>query len=128
MARPKGRPKKEINRKKLIEYLGNPENDFIDRQDLSVDVLGYKDGAKIYTFFSPAELNEIDREAFELRKKRSTRILSDVYSVLAEKAKSGDVQAIKEYLERIEGKVVTKTENKNENTGNITVNVGFGKE
>lgn len=93
------------NRRKLIEYLSNPENEFITRTRMSIEVLGYSHKETMYQYFSPFELDEIEHEAFELRKKRSVNQQSEVYKALYDQAKKGNVQAAKEFLDRVSGKV-----------------------
>jgi hypothetical protein len=97
--------KKEVNTRKLIDYLGDPNNEFLDRNKLAVTVLGYKNARSLYDKLSPAELDEIEHEAFEMRKARSVRERVTVYKALLKEAEDGNVPAIKEYLERMEGKV-----------------------
>ena len=118
---------KEQNRRKITTYLSDPDNEWLHRTGLGVTVCGYKDQRSLYSHFSPEELTEIENECLAERKRRSAGKRAVIYDAMFLKAKEGDVAAMKEFLDRIEGKVVTKTENKNENTGNITVNVGFGK-
>jgi len=118
---------KEENKRKIAAYLGDPDNEWLNRTKLAITVCGYQGQRSLYRHFSPEELSEIETEALEERKRRSSGKRAVIYDAMFLKAKEGDVAAMKEFLDRIEGKVVTKTENKNENTGNITVNVGFGK-
>ena len=107
--------------------LSDPDNEWLNRTKLAITVCGYPGQRSLYRYFSPEELTEIETEALEERKRRSSGKRAVIYDAMFLKAKEGDVAAMKEFLDRIEGKVVTKTENKNENTGNITVNVKFGK-
>jgi hypothetical protein len=65
--------KKEINRRKLLEYLSDPTNEFITRHRLALEVVGYTQPESIYRCFSPAELTEIENEAYEERKKRTVK-------------------------------------------------------
>ena len=44
---------KERNRLKLIEYLGNPENEYLTRVSLATKVLGYKNPKMLYFHFTP---------------------------------------------------------------------------
>jgi len=97
--------KVDENRRKLLEYLSDPENEFLNRSKLSVEVLGYSDTTTLYSYFSPAELDEIEAESFEIRKKRSSRQQSQVYTTLHNQALKGDVVAAKEWLNRVAGKV-----------------------
>ncbi len=102
-------------RTKLLEYLGNPENDFLNRAELSNDVLGYKNANQINVLFTASELAEIEDEALGLRKKRTAPQRSRVYAALLKEAEDGNLRAIKEYLDRTEGKV----------KDNINLDVGF---
>lgn len=101
---------KDKARIKLLDYLGDPENDFLPRIRLSTDILGYKTEQYIHQLFTSSELNEIEAEAFELRKKNSVRERSELYKSLYMHGKKGNVQAAKEFLERTEGKVTDKQE------------------
>ncbi len=101
---------KDINKDKLLTYISNPENDFPSRGEMSVVVLGYSDHATLYRHFTPSELDEIEVEAFENRKKRSSKQQSQVYKTLHAQALSGDVAASKEWLNRVAGKVIDKVE------------------
>ncbi len=98
--------KKAHNRRKLIDFIANPENEFPNRGEMSVDVLGYTDHTAIYQYFTPVELDEIEAEAFEVRKRRSVKRQSEVFAALHKSAKGGDVAAAKEWLNRVVGKVV----------------------
>ena len=92
----------------LIEYLGNPENDFLIRADMArlLDI----SGQVFYAHFSPVDLDAIEAEAFEIRKARTTRQRVVVYEALYNQAVKGNVKAIKEFLDRVEGKVIDKKE------------------
>lgn len=101
---------KDRNRAKLLKYLSDPENDFIPRQDYSTQILKYKKPNQIYQTLPPEELTEIEAEAMESRKAASARQRSILYSKLYEEGKAGNVTAIKEFLDRTEGKVKEKHE------------------
>jgi len=94
---------KQRHRINLLKYLGDWENIFPSRTDY-LHILGIK-RTTLYKHFSPAELQEIENEAIELRKKNSARPRAKVFQSLLAEAKSGNVQAIKEFLNRTEGKV-----------------------
>lgn len=98
---------KEIHKQKLLEYLGNPDNEFLRRKEMYEVVLKIR-RQTFHKHFTTREIRDIEYEALELRKQNSAKNLSEVYSALAEEAKAGDVKAIKEYLDRIEGKVIDK--------------------
>ena len=101
---------KNNNKSKILEYLSDPENEFLTRSEISVTVLGYKQVRTIYKQFSPIELSEIEAQAFEERKRRSVRRRSKIYEALYNEAVDGNVQAAKEYLDRTEGKVLDRKE------------------
>lgn len=101
---------KNNNKSKILEYLSDPENDFLTRSEISITVLGYKQIRSIYKQFSPVELSEIEAQAFEERKRKSVRRRCKVYDSLYNEAIGGNVQAAKEFLDRTEGKVKEKPE------------------
>lgn len=94
----------------MVQYISDPDNIFPTRSVLAVTVLGYKHTVTLYKLFSPDELTEIETEGLELRKKRTARQRADVYDALFKEAASGNIQAIKEFLDRTEGKVKDKVE------------------
>ncbi len=100
--------KKEINAEKLMDYLSDPDNVFLNRTDLSLKVLGYNSQQALYRHFTTVELAEIEKQAFEERKRRSSAKRAIIYDVLYKRARDGDVGAIKEFLDRNEGKVTSK--------------------
>jgi hypothetical protein len=95
---------KERHKEKILKFLGDPENDYPPRQDyaklLGITVQG------LYNHFDPAELQEIENEAYEIRKKNSTRQRAEVLKSMYSEAKTGNVSAANLFLERTEGKVV----------------------
>lgn len=103
---------KERHRTKLIEFIGNPENDFPDRTEMATSVLGFSQQSTLYRHFSSEELTEIERAGFEIRKGQTAKQRAQVYTALFNQAKKGNVQAAKEYLDRVEGKVADKVEAK----------------
>ena len=117
----KGRKDRETltkkNRRKVLDYLSDPENDFLTRCKLSTQVLGYAEESTIYRSLSPTILDEIEIEAFEIRKKRSSGQATRLFAVMYKNALDGDMVAAKEWLERTQGKVV----NKNQNDTSITM-------
>ncbi len=94
---------KEKGKVKLLEYLGNAENDFLSRGDLSTIVLGYKNSKQINRTFTAAELTEIEAEALEIRRKKYSSHISEVDLALLKKAKKGDAKAAKLVYQRFEG-------------------------
>ena len=69
--------KKDKNRLKLLEYLGNPENEFSLRIGYS-EILGYKQENQIYYSFTLAELSEIENEALSIRRTAYVRHLAAI--------------------------------------------------
>ena len=87
----------------LLEWLGDPENEWLRRKELSTHVLGFSKGQQIHNVFSAAELNEIENEALELRRSKYSGKIAEVDSKLFEKAISGDHDAIKLVYEKFDG-------------------------
>ena len=75
-------PTKTMHREKLIDFLSNPENEFLKRKNWSRAALGLKSEYAIYSFFSPEELTEIESLAFKNRRKRYVPNLSKIDSNL----------------------------------------------
>jgi len=99
---------KEKHKQNLLTYLGDPDNEFPKRVEYpGILKIHHR---TLYFHFSSDELAEIENEAIEIRKKRSTRQRAVIYKALYEGAKDGNVQAAKEWLERVEGKVKNQTE------------------
>ncbi|MDG5466805.1 hypothetical protein P9J64_00560 [Deltaproteobacteria bacterium IMCC39524] len=96
---PKGRKEKTD---KLLNYLSNPENPWLDRQTLATEVLGYSKPQSLWNLFQGSELDEIEKEALELRRQRCSTISAKVDQALLKKALEGDVKAIKLYYQRYE--------------------------
>lgn len=94
---------KDRHRITLLEYLGNPENGFPSRLELSVQVLGFKSQQHIYKVFTPEELSEIEREALDIRRTKYASRIAMVDQGLIVKAASGDAQAAKLVYQRFEG-------------------------
>ena len=91
---------------KLLEYLGNPDNDYPPRQEYA-KVLGVS-VKTLYQHFTPSDMQDIENEAYEIRKKNSTRQRSEVLAAMLSEAKTGNVSAANLFLERTEGKVKEK--------------------
>jgi hypothetical protein len=101
---------KEENKRKISTYLNDPDNEWMNRTSLGVTICGYKDQRSLYRHFSPEELTEIENESLEERKRRSAGKRAVIYDAMFLKAKMGDVAAMKEYLDRTEGKVPNKVD------------------
>ena len=117
--------KKQKNRRKLLDFMGDPENEFPNRQTMALSVIGYKDVTSLYKMFTTDEMTDIENEAMEERKRRSSKDRAKVYKSLLSEAGNGNVAAIKEYLDRTEGKVKEKIEHTGENGAALipTINV-----
>jgi len=100
---------KDKHKMKMLKYWGDPENDFINRSRMHKEILGIT-GFTFYKHFTPDEISEIEYDAVELRKKASSPQRARLYKALYKEAKTGNVKAIKEFLDRVEGKVKEKVE------------------
>jgi hypothetical protein len=98
-----GTATKMKNYDKLLAYLSDPSNPILNRSAWSKQVLGYKQAHSIYSHFSPDELNQIEWEALEIRRKRYASELSKVDKGVLEKAASGDSAAAKLAYQKFEG-------------------------
>ena len=97
---------RDRHRAKLLDYLGNPDNDYPNRQEYGT-ILGIGQTA-LYKNFSPADMQDIENEAYEIRKKNSTKQRAEVLKAMFSEAKTGNVSAANLFLERTEGKVKEK--------------------
>lgn len=93
---------KDKHRLKLIEYLGNPENEFLDRIVLSQKVLGFKQENQIYKIFTPDEMCEIEKEALAIRRKKYSPEIAKVDKAMLKEAKAGNDKAAKLCYQRFE--------------------------
>jgi len=94
---------KDRHRIKLLEFLANPSNEWPNRSTLSKEVLGFKTVQQIHVTFTAAELDEIEQEALEIRRKKYASALSRVDSGLLKRAADGDPAAAKLVYQRFEG-------------------------
>lgn len=102
-----------------MRFLSDPENDYPHRKEYAA-LLGITTPT-FYHHFTPAELQEMENEAYEIRKKNSTRQRAAVLQSMYIEAKTGNVSAATLFLERTEGKV---KEIKDINmTGDMNVNI-----
>lgn len=106
---------KERHKDKIIKYLSNWENEWLSRTDIAIEVLGFKKHT-LWRIFSADELNAIENEALEIRKKNAARPRQEAYKALQNQFEDS-VPAIKEFLERTEGKVKDVTEH----TGKVEI-------
>jgi len=93
--------KKEAHRLKLIEYLGNPENEFCNRT-MMAEICGIG-VPTFYSHFRPFEIDEIESEALILRRKKYAPELARIDKALIDRAIEGDSKAIKLSYQRFEG-------------------------
>ena len=93
---------RDRNRDKLLQYLGNPENDWPDRTSMALKVLGYKSTASLYKMFTLAELQDIEREGLDIRRGKYSNLLARVDKSLIEAAIAGDPRAAKLVYQRFE--------------------------
>lgn len=93
---------KDKHRLKLLEYLGNPENEFLNRVRLAIEVLEFSKRESLYQSFTVDDLDEIEAEALEIRRKKYKPGLATADKALLDKAKDGDVSAIKLCYQRFE--------------------------
>lgn len=103
-------PKKQTHRRNILEYLSNPENKWLNRTEIAMAICGYKEAPPLYRLFTLKELDQIEEEALEERKRRCAGQRVMVYESLYRQARQGNVQAAKEWLDRVEGKVAHKVE------------------
>ena len=95
---------KDKHRQTLIEYLTDPSNDWLTREKLATTVLGYSKAASMWAVFSPSELDDIELEAIEKRRRRYTGKLSQVDAALIQRAiETGDPAAARLIFSRFEG-------------------------
>ena len=93
---------KQRHRLKLLEYLGNPDNDFVDRTTQAQKVLGFVHQASLYNTFNKDELDEIESKALEIRRTKYKPGIAAADKALLAEAKAGDVPAIKLLYQRLE--------------------------
>jgi hypothetical protein len=98
-------PAGERNKAKILSFLTDFDNDWPKRQEYSTTILGYKNPNQIYRTLSPQDLTAIEAEALETIKEQSTPQRKELYQTLHKEGKNGNVTAIKEFLDRTEGKV-----------------------
>lgn len=99
----------------MLEYCGNPDNEYPNREGLAVRVMGYANKSSMYSTFTPDELSELDRQALEIRRKKYAPHLSEIDRALIAQAKTGDHKAAELAYKRFEGWTPTErriTENK----------------
>ena len=94
---------KERHKCKLLEYLGNPDNPFPNRLYMNNEILGFrKSNGYMNKVFTVAELDAIEAEALEIRRRKYKPGLAKADKALFEAAEGGDVAAIKLCYQRFE--------------------------
>jgi hypothetical protein len=94
---------KDRHRRTILEYLGNPENEFCSRTDIAVKVLGFKFRQRLYQVFTPCELADIEAKALEIRRKKYASSIALVDSAMLREAAAGSVKAAQLVYQRLEG-------------------------
>ena len=98
-----GKRTKHQHRENLLDYLGNPANEFPTRRFMSEEVLGFAKSTQfIYKMFTLEELNEIEQEALAMRRLKYSPGIAKVDRALFKQALAGDTAAIKLCYQRFE--------------------------
>ena len=92
---------KEQHRRKLLDYLSNPCNEFPSRGQLP-KILGLTKQA-VYAAFSPDELSGIEKEGLEIRRQQYARYIGQADKGLLKRAAEGDPAACRLVYQRFEG-------------------------
>ena len=93
---------KDIARVKLLDYLGNPDNEWLSYDRLSREVLGYSGRGRIHQLFSADERTAIEAEALDIRRKKYCALLAPADKGLLKRASEGDPAAVKLAYQRFE--------------------------
>jgi hypothetical protein len=109
------------NKAKILAFLTDFDNDWPKRSEYSLKILGYKSVNQIYRTLSPQDITAIEAEALEIIKANSTPQRKELYKSLFKEGKAGNVTAIKEFLDRTEGKVKEVKEITGKDGGKIQV-------
>ena len=94
---------KQRARLKILEYIGDPENDFPNRGAIAKKICGYSDHRQLYKVFTVSELDQLEKEGMEIRRRRSTRIVARVDQAIIKQAMQGDVRAARLVYAKLEG-------------------------
>lgn len=101
---------KQRHKDTLLRYLSDWDNPWPTR-DKMAEICGVK-RSTLRGHFLPDDYAEVEALGLELRLKNSAAPRASAYQALADEASTGNVPAIKELLDRTEGKVTDKIENK----------------
>jgi len=93
---------KERHKENILRYLGNPNNEFVDRVTLAKQVLGFARHSTLYVHFTPDELYELEREALAMRRKRYTPALARIDKAMINEGTGGNDKAAKLCYQRFE--------------------------
>lgn len=91
------------SREILLKYLANPDNKRITRTQMATELLGFKHQESLYQAFTTSELNEIEKEALDIRRQAYAPDLARVDRGLLERAATGDPAAAKLAYQKFEG-------------------------
>jgi len=94
---------KHKKREILLSYLGDPENEVLPRYRLAKEVLHYRQSGGMYRLFTPLELDQIEAEALDIRRKRFALQLMKADQGLLRRAAEGDPTACRLVYQRFEG-------------------------
>lgn len=86
----------------IIDFLGNPENEFLTRESMASDLLQIAKST-LYKLFSLDELQQIEIDGLALRRSKYSRQLVDVDKGMLKAAKKGKAEAAKLSYQRFEG-------------------------
>lgn len=93
---------KEKHEHAMLEYLINPDNEWLDREHLASDVCGIT-RQTLYTHFTPDELQALESKALEIRRTKYSAQLGKVDQSVLKQAAKGDTAAAKLAYQRFEG-------------------------
>ena len=103
MTKQKATKNKIQHRETLLNYLGNPANEFPTRKFMNDVILDFKQSrGYIYKIFTTEELADIEWEALHLRRTKYGPGISMVDRALIQEALKGDTAAIKLCYQRFE--------------------------
>jgi len=112
---------KERHKSKILDYIGNPDNNVPNRQGLASAIgISVK---TLYMHFTIEEMAELEAEGLRLRRLKYAPHLAKLDMTLVNKANEGDVQAIKLAYQRFEGWSEKQQIDANVNNGNFEVKI-----
>lgn len=94
---------KDRHKDKLLNYLGNPSNEFPTREFMALRVLGIAI-ATFYKHFTPDDLSEIEKQALQIRRKKYAPDLAKTDRALLKNASdNGGASECKLVYQRFDG-------------------------